>query len=981
MKLRQLLSGLLGACLLLSPTLPVTARDSAGGQEPVDLSGYADGSIYRAPDGTEYRVLREPDSMIRQIRADMTGCYILAADMDLGGRTMQTPMFGGTAFSGILDGNGHRIAGFGMDSANNAYIGLLFHSFTGSPTVRNLTVGSAENHIPFTLRGGVGSMVGGLVGAMKNADRTTRIENVAVYSDITYADVRRETLIIGGIIGRAGPATVRGCRFDGSVRIADGGACTGYVTAAGGIVGRHNISDGTLTVTDCENRADIDIFERAFAGSAISATGGIIGLAEYGTVIRDCRNTGSVRSSDRAGGILGGIRGAGGTEDLFSLRNCINEGTVCASRSAGGAVGGISSLGTSETSLFEVRAVRCVNTGDITVADTGAADLTDGRTGAGGLIGTMRYGYLTVTDSYSHATVTSPGRAGTKTPTASGMAGFLYLNSDAERLSRFARCYAVGTLRFGDASYVGAGLCAASSNSASRGYLPEVTDCFWNYTVPVGSIRGACSMKLSDSSGGYAEKSPAEFADGTVLALLGAEFRQTVGTDPFPLLAPDTEIQEPERTDLFAGARETGYSDADGNRISDCAWVTKCGIPVTPGDRLTVALWQAGQPTYGLFRTADGDALAPIRASDLTGTHPLANGYLIATVTVPKQAALADITLPARLAYLGLVTKNDPFDADAWYAYHGLPPMTDGTASPLYGKRALFAGDSISFGYADTPVGGVSRAWAGRLAYRYNMDCTNVSVSGATLTTKYPANCILSQLTPHLTGTYDYVILEGGFNDANPNGNGQNAPVGTVTPPGTKTGFDAATFAGALEELFATVRSAFPEAQIGFILTYRTEKHPAAAEVFATYVPAALEACEKWGVACLNWFGDDTVNREVLATDTYLYLRDGVHPGGAAYDRLTPYVAAFMEAMQTKVPDTSGETETAEPTPTGDSDPATPPPPGTEAPQPSEKPGTEASGGCQSGLTGDLLPFAVLTALLSVPGRKKYKNRKEEPTS
>ena len=979
MKLQQLLSGLLGACLLLSPALPAAAIDSAGGQEPVGLSGYADGSIYRAPDGTEYRVLREPDSMIRQIRADMTGCYILAADMDLGGRTLQTPMFGGTAFSGTLDGNGHRITGFGMNSANNASIGLLFHSFTGSPAVRNLTVGSAESHIPFTLRGGVGSTVGGLVGAMKNADRTTKIENVTVYSDITYTDVRRKTLIIGGIIGRAGPATVRGCRFDGSVRIAGSGACTGYVTAAGGIVGRHNISDGTLTVTDCESRADIDISERAFAGSALSAAGGIIGLAEYATVIRDCRNSGSVRSSDRAGGILGGIRGAGGTEDLFTLRNCTNEGDILAARSAGGAVGAVSSLGNADTSRFEVRAVRCANTGDITVAGTGEADLTGGKTGAGGLIGTVRYGYLTVTDSYSNATVASPGRAGTKTPTASGIAGFLYLNNDAERLSRIERCYAVGELRFGDAAYVGAGLCAASGSSASRGYLLQATDCFWNYTVPVGSIGGACSMKLSDRSGGCAQKSPSEFADGTVLALLGAEFRQTPGTDPFPLLAPDTEIPEPERTNLYAGARETGYSDRDGNRIADRAWETRCGIPVTPGDRLTVALWREEQPSYGFFRTAAGDAVSPIRASDLTDIRPLTNGYLIAAVTVPERAARADITLSARLAYLGLVTRNDPFDADAWYAYHGLPPMTDGTASSLYGKRALFAGDSISFGYADTPVGGVSRAWAGRLAYRYNMDCTNASVSGATLTAKYPANRILSQLTPHLADSYDYVILEGGFNDANPNGKGQDAPVGTVTPPGTEAGFDAATFVGALEELFATVHSAFPDARIGFILTYRTEKHPAAAAVFATYVPAALAACEKWGVSCLNWFGDDTVNREVLATDTYTYLRDGVHPGSAAYDRLTPYVAAFMEAMQTKAPDTAKGTDTADPTSAGES--AVPPSPGTDPEsKPSEKPGTEASGGCRSGLTGELLPFAALAALLSVPGRKKYKTRKEEPT-
>ena len=117
----------------------------------------------------------------------------------------------------------------------------------------------------------------------------------------------------------------------------------------------------------------------------------------------------------------------------------------------------------------------------------------------------------------------------------------------------------------------------------------------------------------------------------------------------------------------------------------------------------------------------------------------------------------------------------------------------------------------------------------------------------------------------------------------------------------------------------------------------------------------------------------------MLATDTYTYLRDGVHPGSAAYDRLTPYVAAFMEAMQTKAPDTAKGTDTADPTSAVES--AVPPSPGTDPEsKPSEKPGTEASGGCRSGLTGELLPFAALAALLSVPGRKKYKTRKEEPT-
>lgn len=928
MKIRHILCGALLAALLLGsmPFSAVASETPTG--EIVDLSGYADGSTYTDQAGISYTVLKSPDTMVRLLRADLTGRYILGADMDMNGKICATPMFGGAAFSGILEGNGHSVTNFSMDSANNANIGLLFHSFTGSPKVADLTVGAAEQPIPFSLRGGVGESVGGLVGAMKNTDAATCVENVTVYSDIVYENVRENTVMIGGIIGKAGPATLKKCRFYGSVRIAEAGICTGYVTTAGGMVGRHNVSEGTLKIIDCENYATIDISNRKFSGGAMACAGGMIGLAEYAVRITGCRNEGDITSDDRSGGILGGIRGAAGSTDQYLTVNCSNTGAVCATRSAGGILGAITSTGTSGNSTFEVSIRHCANTGDIAVITDNEAYLSGGNTGAGGILGTMKYGYLTVSNCCSNATVNCPGKSGVHSPTASGIAGFVYLNSTAERLSRFENCYAVGRLVFGNSAYQGAGLAVASSNSASKGYLLEAVNCYWHYTLQTGSMAGACNMKLSDSSSGNGEKSESEFADGTVCALLGEGYRQTVGTDALPVLLPDTDLGA-ERVNLFDMFCDPGYFGQDGNLTADARFATKSGISVVPGDILTVASFAAEQPVYGLCRSAGGTPVSEIGAEDLQTVSELGNGYRICSFAIPDGVEQVSITVPAARAYLTLITKNDPFDSDGYYDFYGLLPMEGDSTSPLWGKRALFAGDSISFGYSDNTINGVTRAWAGRLAYHYNMEYVNVSVSGATLSTKYENNRIVSQIQPYLQESFDYVLLEGGINDANPNNSQQNAPLGRMTDGFRAGSFDTGTYAGALEELFCTVATAFPEAKIGFIITYRTAKLPAIAESYANYIALTRQICEKWNVACLNWFEDEDFNKTLLATDTYSFLRDGIHPNATGYDRITPVVADFLESLAPYQPPQGMKDAQEEPTGSGTEEPTTPETPTT----------------------------------------------------
>ena len=86
----------------------------------------------------------------------------------------------------------------------------------------------------------------------------------------------------------------------------------------------------------------------------------------------------------------------------------------------------------------------------------------------------------------------------------------------------------------------------------------------------------------------------------------------------------------------------------------------------------------------------------------------------------------------------------------------------------------------------------------------------------------------------------------------------------------------------------------------------------------------------------------------MLATASDSFLKDGVHPNGSGYDRLSPYIAAFMKTLQTRqspvtppepiesgeetgqgVPGTSGTAEAGEMRGTGNStDPADEPPAG-----------------------------------------------------
>ena len=207
---------------------------------------------------------------------------------------------------------------------------------------------------------------------------------------------------------------------------------------------------------------------------------------------------------------------------------------------------------------------------------------------------------------------------------------------------------------------------------------------------------------------------------------------------------------------------------------------------------------------------------------------------------------------------------------------------TSGNAdSPLYGKTALFAGDSISYGAGDDIFG---LSWGGRIGIRYGMDWQNRSVSGSTVMETAGIPQIKNQLPD---GTFDYVVLEGGINDAL-----KSHPLGVISDSFAPEDFDTATFGGAFEELLYTARQKYPQAALGYIVTMSV---PALADANAQpYYALAQEICAKWDVACLDLFADEEV-RGWFADGAH--LPDSLHPDAAGYELLTPKIAAWAETL------------------------------------------------------------------------------------
>ena len=203
----------------------------------------------------------------------------------------------------------------------------------------------------------------------------------------------------------------------------------------------------------------------------------------------------------------------------------------------------------------------------------------------------------------------------------------------------------------------------------------------------------------------------------------------------------------------------------------------------------------------------------------------------------------------------------------------------------LNGKTALYFGDSICYGE------GYKGGYAKIISENNNMSYTNKGVSGATITRREGVSCILDSVL-NSTETADYIILEGGTNDA-----GGFQEFGTVTSGYSDT-LDETTFCGAVESLLKNSLIKWHDKKICFILTTNTYRRPNQKRYFDTI----KQICEKWSVPCLDLFTKGRLNTNIeimknIYTSDWQGNPDGLHPNEQGYKLF--YVNQITEFLKT----------------------------------------------------------------------------------
>ena len=209
-------------------------------------------------------------------------------------------------------------------------------------------------------------------------------------------------------------------------------------------------------------------------------------------------------------------------------------------------------------------------------------------------------------------------------------------------------------------------------------------------------------------------------------------------------------------------------------------------------------------------------------------------------------------------------------------------------SNPLKGKIAAFTGDSLCAG------AGYTGGYAGIIGTDYEMTVQNIGTSEGTIV-RYQSYFCISESISSLRSDADFVLLEGGGNDAWYGT--QVIPLGTLSS-GYSATLDTTTFAGAFESMLKSAIARFPNAKIGYIFPHKCIANFDSPN--GTYRNMAISALEKWGIP----YCDLNISVPPLGyiddlKSTYT-AGDGIHPNELGYRTFyVPKIVAFMQTMLT----------------------------------------------------------------------------------
>lgn len=364
------------------------------------------------------------------------------------------------------------------------------------------------------------------------------------------------------------------------------------------------------------------------------------------------------------------------------------------------------------------------------------------------------------------------------------------------------------------------------------------------------------------------------------------------GTDSYNLFNVNSE-------DNVTGA----FLHKSGTVTQSAGYVYSHKIPVQAGTNYFITSNpDLGADYIAVFYKADDSVVLP-------GSATKTDDEKYWKITAPTAAIWMRINSDVNRMTQVMVVKGDTQPGDSYVAYSaqqgGLiyeqgQKVTSmwNESTILSGKKLSVNGDSICYGAGST--GGYGQI----IAEKCGMTLENKAVSGATIAAETYAS---DETTPRhwicrtidtMDADADYVILEGGVNDAS-----TSVALGTLNLSNYTATLDDTTFCGAFESMLKQALLHFTKAKIFYLAVHKMTTGFSCNGDEDNYYHCALVLCRKWGVPVIDLnesvppLGMYTEDENLVnLRKTYTHNGDGWHPNQAGYERF--YCDRIIAAMK-----------------------------------------------------------------------------------
>jgi hypothetical protein len=205
----------------------------------------------------------------------------------------------------------------------------------------------------------------------------------------------------------------------------------------------------------------------------------------------------------------------------------------------------------------------------------------------------------------------------------------------------------------------------------------------------------------------------------------------------------------------------------------------------------------------------------------------------------------------------------------------------------LFGKKMALCGDSIAYGHSGDSFGYT-------IAEKENMLIDKPAVGEARFTSNSQTTSIATQVCS-LTKTYDYIIVEGGINDAL-----HNETIGTLTTDYSSESYDETTVLGAAEKAFKFLVENYPDTKKLFVLCHKcTNANCVPYVAQETYFDALITALKKWNIPYI-----DLRNFPLCAYTVAIgqrYFGSDFGSGGSLHPNNAGYALGYVDQITEKL--------------------------------------------------------------------------------